>query len=214
MRALAPSRTRLAAALVACLLGASCGRTEEPPGRTAKAAAPAVAQLPTAADVSPEAAAEPSRCLSPLSEPPAPEARPADDCPSASEPAPILPKARVQFVDAQGKPSVQVEVAETATHRERGLMFRTQMSADSGMIFTWPDEARRGFWMRNTCIPLDMLFIARDGFIAGALEQVPVMNEAPRTVPCDAMHVLEVNAGYLRKHGIRPGQRVEITKKN
>lgn len=212
MRAPGLSRTA-AVALFVCLVGPGCERTEEPPGRTAKAAASIAADPVPTGPTAPVAQPQNERCLVPLAEPAAPEAHPADECPRASEPAPILPRAQVQFVDAPGQPKVQVEVAESPSHRERGLMFRTQMQADRGMIFTWPDEARRGFWMRNTCIPLDMLFIAKDGFIVGALEQVPVMNEAPRGVPCDAMHVLEVNAGYLRKHGVRPGQRVEITRK-
>jgi len=62
--------------------------------------------------------------------------------------------------------------------------------------------------MRNTCIPLDMLFITADGTIAGILEQVPVMNDAPRTVPCQVAHVLEVKAGWCRERGVRAGMRV------
>lgn len=114
------------------------------------------------------------------------------------------------FLDASGQPKVQVDVAETPSHRERGLMFRTQMPEDRGMIFVWDDESPRTFWMRNTCLPLDMLFIAKDGYIVGALEQVPVLNEAPRGVSCDAAYVLEVNAGYLRRHGVRPGQKLKF----
>lgn len=78
------------------------------------------------------------------------------------------------------------------------------------MLFSWPLEEQRTFWMRNTCIPLDMLFIAADGTILGILEQVPVMNDGPRTVPCPAAHVLEVNAGWCRKRAVRAGMRVEF----
>ncbi len=208
----------LAAAIAGIAL--SCGRTEEPPGRTAVASrTPAPASELQATQVSgsgsPAISAKPPprRCMIPLQDRPAPKARPADRCPEAANPGPNLPKAQVRFVGAPGKPSVEVEVAEHPGHRERGLMFRTKMGADQGMIFSWPGESQRSFWMRNTCLPLDMLFIAADGYIVGALEQVPVMNEAPRSIPCPAMHVLEVNAGYLRKHGVRPGQLVEIVRK-
>ena len=90
-------------------------------------------------------------------------------------------------------------------------MFRRALGSKAGMLFTWPEDDVRSFWMRNTCIPLDMLFIAGDGTIAGILEQVPPMNEAPRTVPCPVRHVLEVNAGWARANGVAPGQRVEIS---
>jgi uncharacterized membrane protein (UPF0127 family) len=84
------------------------------------------------------------------------------------------------------------------------------MPEDQGMLFTWQTEASRSFWMHDTCIPLDLLYVARDGTIVGILEEVPAMDETPRAVPCPAAHVLEVNAGYSRAHGIAPGQRIKI----
>jgi uncharacterized protein len=89
-------------------------------------------------------------------------------------------------------------------------MYRTHMNGDDGMLFSWPEEAYRSFWMRNTCIPLDMLFVASDGTIVGILEQVPTLDDTPRGVPCPAAHVLELNAGWARAHGVQPGQRLEI----
>ena len=87
-------------------------------------------------------------------------------------------------------------------------MYRTHLPEEQGMLFSWPDERVRSFWMRNTCIPLDMLFINKDGFIVGILEQVPVMNEMSRSVKCPAAYVLELNGGYCRSHGIKPGGKV------
>jgi uncharacterized membrane protein (UPF0127 family) len=89
-------------------------------------------------------------------------------------------------------------------------MYRTAMPEDQGMIFSWPEEAERTFWMHNTCIPLDMLFIAADGTILGVVEQVPVLNDSPRGIPCPVAHVLELNAGWVRAHGVAPGQRIKI----
>jgi len=116
----------------------------------------------------------------------------------------------VVFVDAPGAPTIAVELARTPDHRQRGLMYRTVLDPGSGMLFSWADEQPRRFWMHNTCLPLDMLFIAADGTIAGILEQVPTLNDEPRGVPCPAQHVLEVNAGYARSAGVRPGQRIRI----
>ena len=103
-----------------------------------------------------------------------------------------------------------MEIATTDASRERGLMYRTKMPDDQGMIFSWTDEAQRSFWMHDTCIPLDMLYIAADETIVGVLEQVPAMDETPRGVPCPVAHVLEVNAGWTRAHGVAPGQRIHL----
>lgn len=89
-------------------------------------------------------------------------------------------------------------------------MYRTSLGSDEGMLFSWGEEDVRSFWMLNTCVPLDMLFIAADGTIVGIVEQVPTLNTLPRGVPCPAQHVLEVNAGWTRQHGVEPGQKVEI----
>jgi uncharacterized membrane protein (UPF0127 family) len=121
-----------------------------------------------------------------------------------------LPWGSVSFLDAAQKPRVKVELARDPAARTRGLMYRTSMPEEQGMLFSWPEDSVQSFWMRNTCIPLDMLFIARDGVILGILEQVPTLNERSRSVPCPVAHVLEVNAGWSRRHGVRAGQRVTI----
>jgi len=111
----------------------------------------------------------------------------------------------VTFSDAPGAPRLNVELARTEPEKERGLMYRTSLPEEQGMLFSWPDESPRTFWMHNTCIPLDMMFIARDGTITGILEQVPTLNDEPRGVPCPAAYVLEVNAGWSRAHGVKNG---------
>jgi uncharacterized membrane protein (UPF0127 family) len=116
----------------------------------------------------------------------------------------------VGFPEAPGAPTVKVEVARSSAAVQRGLMYRTQMPAEEGMLFVFPDQRPRRFWMRNTCIPLDMLFLAADGTVAGILEQVPVLNEAGRSVPCPATYVLEMNAGWARRHGVKPGMKTDI----
>ena len=160
------------------------------------------------------AAGEPNRtndCIVPMSESAASQADKADECPLASERAPTLPIGQVIFEDAAQKPRVQVELARTDSSRQRGLMYRTRLDENGGMLFSWDDDSPRTFWMHNTCIPLDMLFVASSGVISGVLEQVPVLNDQPRGVPCPVAHVLEVNAGWVRAHGVKPGQRLTIS---
>ena len=158
---------------------------------------------------------EPSRCMVPLASKAPPKPQPADSCP----PDPVfggltLDTAKLSFPEAPGAPVIHVELARTPRERQRGLMFRTHMDDNAGMLFDFPGPSRvQSFWMRNTCIPLDMLFIAEDGFITGVQENVPTLNDASRSIPCPVRYVLEVNAGWVREHGVKPGQHVKLPKK-
>lgn len=183
-------------------------RSAEPVPTTAEPAAPGSAAEP-ASSAPAQAVTPPSeRCLVPTPQSPPPPASPAAQCPTAPGPPPEMQRGALRFVEATDAPRLTLELARTDPQRNHGLMYRTTLPEDHGMLFSWSDEQRRTFWMKNTCLPLDMLFIARDGTIAGILENVPVMNELPRTVACPAAHVLEVNAGFCRRHGVRAGMRV------
>ncbi len=102
----------------------------------------------------------------------------------------------------------QVEVAETQEQRAQGLMFRRQMAADAGMLFLFGGSKERAMWMKNTLIPLDMLFIDEAGEIVRIAERtVPhslraIMSGQPVAA------VLELNAGTSSRLGIGPGDRV------
>jgi uncharacterized protein len=150
------------------------------------------------------------RCLAPFSERALPAVPPASNCPVSPEPLTQLPTGTLRFVDAATPFALRVERAESDSERSLGLMYRTAMDEDAGMLFTWPTESRRSFWMKNTCLALDMMFIGADDVIVGILEQVPTLNTLSRTVPCSARRVLEVNAGFSRRHGIAPGQRIAV----
>ena len=164
--------------------------------------------IPSAGVAAPPA--KPVRCLVPLASAPPEADGPAPSCPADPTGPPTLPHGWVSFPDAPSVPRIAIEIAETDSSRERGLMYRTKMPEDQGMIFNWSDESERAFWMHDTCIPLDMLYVAADGVIVGVLEQVPAMDESAREIPCPVAHVLEVNAGWTRAHGIAPGQRIHI----
>jgi uncharacterized membrane protein (UPF0127 family) len=106
---------------------------------------------------------------------------------------------------------VRVEFALTGETRARGLMYRTQLDADAGMLFIFPPPpSPQTFWMRNTLIPLDMIFIGGDLRVVGVSERTEPLTETPRRVAGDSQYVLEVNGGFAREHAIGPGARIEI----
>lgn len=197
-----------AAALAAC--NRSEGRPLGDPSSTPRAEPPPAAPAPTEQAPAASAPTSPPPCLVPLASEPPPPASPAPSCPADPGPVPDLARGTVRFPEAPGAPEVQVEIAKTATEHARGLMYRTELPEGTGMLFSWTDERVRSFWMRNTCIPLDMLFLALDGTVLGVQEQVPVLNDRSRSIPCPAGHVLEVNAGWVREHGVAPGMRAEL----
>jgi uncharacterized membrane protein (UPF0127 family) len=123
---------------------------------------------------------------------------------------PKLPVVEVSFEEAEGAPRVIAELAKTSHDIERGLMYRQTMGDDRGMLFRLPERRVHTFWMHNTCIPLDMMFVDDDGTVVGVVESAPTLDDGTRSVPCPSRWVLEVNAGWTRKHGVRPGQKMAI----
>lgn len=106
--------------------------------------------------------------------------------------------------------AVAVEIASNDADRARGLMFRRSMPADAGMIFAFPDEAPRSFWMENTYLSLDMIFARADGTIVGIVESAEPLTRTSRAVRGASKFVLEVNGGFCARHGIAPGDRLEL----
>ncbi|MFC1776383.1 DUF192 domain-containing protein [Pseudomonadota bacterium] len=121
---------------------------------------------------------------------------------------------------ASGDPSVElggktfaVEIADTSEKQALGLMFRDNMEADKGMLFIFPNEAPRSFWMKNTRIPLDIMYFDKE------LKMVSISADTP---PCKvtrcpsypskgpAMYVLELNAGAAKKLGVGVGDKLTL----
>jgi uncharacterized membrane protein (UPF0127 family) len=199
------------------LLG--CDRAApEPAAATATTKSEGVAQTTTGTGAPPPtAAATPvaakAACVRalPSTPPPAPPYAVDPKCPV--DPAggpPMVPAGHIEFPQSKDAPRLEVELMLTDPNQERGLMYRKHLADDKGMLFVWKQPSIHTFWMHNTCIPLDMLFIDRNGFVAGIVENAPTLNDDGRSIDCPVTYVLEVNAGWSRKHGVAPGQQVKI----
>ncbi len=123
---------------------------------------------------------------------------------AAFPPQVVLPGAHDQEI------VVQVEVARQSNERERGLMFRKELAENSGMLFVYPSEAPLSFWMKNTYLPLDMIFINDTMRIVGIVENAEPLTLDARSINTPARYVLEVNGFFARRHGIQPGGRVRF----
>jgi uncharacterized membrane protein (UPF0127 family) len=109
---------------------------------------------------------------------------------------------------AKGPVNFQVELADTEAEQAQGLMFRGSMPADRGMIFVFPEARAQAFWMRNTYIPLDIIYIGPTGRIVSIVKSAQPLNETPLPSGAPARYVLEINAGLSDRLGIAPGDRV------
>jgi uncharacterized membrane protein (UPF0127 family) len=104
---------------------------------------------------------------------------------------------------------VRVELAADEASRERGLMFRKELDDDRGMLFLFDDEGEHSFWMKNTLIPLDMIFVDDGGRVTGFVERAQPLNLRPRSGGT-SRYVLEVPGGWVARRGIRVGDRMRI----
>ncbi|HEX9454427.1 MAG TPA: DUF192 domain-containing protein [Candidatus Binatia bacterium] len=104
----------------------------------------------------------------------------------------------------------QVEIADTSAKREMGLQYRRELTDDKGMIFLFPEESIQSFWMKNTPISLDMIFINRQRKIAGIVEQTLPFSLEPRSVAAPSQFVLEINGGLAKKYRLKAGDSVRF----
>ena len=124
-------------------------------------------------------------------------------CAGASEP-------RVIVQTTRGETPVRVEVAATPAKRSLGLMYRKELAEDAGMLFVFDETEEHSFWMKNTPLLLDMLFIDERGAIVGVVANATPFTTTPRTVGKPSRYVLEVNGGWCERHGVRAGDRVRF----
>jgi uncharacterized membrane protein (UPF0127 family) len=109
---------------------------------------------------------------------------------------------------SRGVTHFQVQIADTDSTREKGLMFVRHLGPDEGMLFDFKTPQPVSFWMKNTFIPLDMLFIAPDGRVISIASNAVPMTETPIPSGGDVTGVLEVRGGRAAEIGVSPGDRV------
>lgn len=100
---------------------------------------------------------------------------------------------------------VDLEVARTPTQIKRGLMYRTSLAPRTGMLFWFKKAAPRSFWMRNTLVPLDMVFVTSTGRISNILPSVPPRTEDARRSTEPVQYVVELPGGTAAAYGLRAG---------
>ena len=130
-------------------------------------------------------------------------------CSGSGSQLPVVP---ISFELPDGKSTARfsMEVAATNAERQVGLMYRKEIASDRGMIFLFPEQKVHRFWMKNTFIPLDMVFVSKDMKVVGILESVPPQTEDPRFVDEPSQYVLEFGAGVMRNSGVIVGSTVVV----
>jgi uncharacterized membrane protein (UPF0127 family) len=104
---------------------------------------------------------------------------------------------------------VRVEVATTTAEKQRGLMGRTALSEDAGMLFVFDREQQLSFWMKDTLIPLSIAYINDSGRIVDIQDMQP-LDETPHLSAEPAKYALEVNQGFFNEHGVEVGNKVSL----
>lgn len=141
---------------------------------------------------------------------------------SSKPPAPVkdIPfreDATLSFIrDGDLLDTITIEIVEKPAEIQRGLMFRESMREDRGMLFIFPQSKVQSFWMRNTHIPLDIIFINGAREILKIARHTKPLTDTPIVCERPAKYVLEVNAGFAEEYDIQPGDRIswELTDMN
>jgi uncharacterized protein len=116
-------------------------------------------------------------------------------------------------IDASGGKRVEVlvEIADGPFEQERGLMHRTALGEDRGMLFVYPDERPLSFWMKNTLIPLSIAYIDSEGRITDILNMKPLDDRPPHYVSSEfVQYALEVNEGFFEERGVKVGDHADL----
>ncbi len=137
-----------------------------------------------------------------------PTPAPAAQCPNDPDPSQLTKlygHGKAAFVTPDGaRHEFDVEIAETEDAQQRGLMYRTSLAETAGMVFVFAETHHATFWMKNTCIPLDLVFVGENDRVIGVVT-APPLSELPREVPGFSKYVVELGAGVAKKRGIAIG---------
>lgn len=127
----------------------------------------------------------------------------------APAPTPALATTKAVFISPKGRQSsFTCEIAQTPSERATGLMHRKSLAPTKGMVFVFPHPEEQMFWMKNTYIPLDMIFISSDGVVVGVVENARPLSLELRGVSTPSQFVVELAAFTAGKHGIKVGTKV------
>lgn len=120
------------------------------------------------------------------------------------------------FLDSIGKPitKINIEIAKTDFDRQLGLMYRKEMEITQGMLFIFPDEERQSFWMRNTNIPLDMIFVNSQNKIITIHKNTKPLSDQSYASTGPAKYVIETVSGFTDKFNINVGDKILWNKIN
>ena len=129
---------------------------------------------------------------------------------AAVHPVSGLPVIDLAVTSGKTRHPFRVEVARSVEEQAKGLMFRTEMGADEGMLFVRNPPDQASFWMKNTVIPLDIIYVGRDGRILNIADAKPY-DLTPLPSKGVAAAVLELNGGRAAQLGIKPGDKVSWT---
>lgn len=133
------------------------------------------------------------------------------EVPAAVENEPGEDTPRVHFKGESGEEiSFFTELALTPSEHEKGLMFRRSLPDDWSMLFVYPEEGARSFWMQNTFIPLDMIFISAAGEVVNIVREAEPLTRTPRRSTGPARFVLEIRGGLAAELGLKAGQRISV----
>ena len=127
----------------------------------------------------------------------------------------ILQQDKITITTATGDIDVLVEIADSIDEQAIGLMYRTELAADHGMLFVFEQEEPRIFWMRNTKIPLDIIFVDASGTIVDTKENFEpcVVDDCEKYYSKPALYALEVNAGFVAEKGIIVGDSIILSQR-
>jgi len=143
---------------------------------------------------------------------PAPAGETRQQEPSTTTASPLQSdETRVRVHTSGGKTAeVVAEIADDREERSQGLMHRENLPRDRGMLFVYELEGNYAFWMKNTLIPLDMIFIDKARRIVGIVESAQPHTTEPRRVGIPSRYILEVNGGWAEEHQVAIGDRVDF----
>ncbi len=116
----------------------------------------------------------------------------------------------LEFVTESGNKKIDVEIVDQEANILQGLMYRRSMAENQGMLFKFPDMRPRSFWMKNTYIPLDIIYVDSDKKIVSIQKNTEPLNASSLPSEGDAQYVVEVNAGFCDAYGIKKGDQINF----